>query len=380
MNNRESFHPAIFNRHGQSIVEYSLLIVLVLGSVIVMGPYVIRSWNANVKGWEDSYKDSYQDPLIKPFQNLKSECRCEFVKPCVDDYCCGYGDCRSTEASEVYRCDPIGCEPRRPSRCEAAKECCSVPIPAEIPASCGTLGCEFDEVPARFACGTDDYHNPQQVICQPNPRCLNQCIKPPLAGDPFYEPALCLQDDSGLEKNLLITFVKKGECSAPVGSFPKCQWECAPGFVPDEKKVKCICPQGYIRKGDQCVLKFFEEVSGDCYTDTPALDKIDGKPGCYRGGCFDTDCDFEHKTFFSVGNELNFTKDAYLFRNPRDWKVAWAGDPCSVISGAAGNWCQMDGAGSWSVTAWVTHLPTGTNKKITIKGTDRTEFSCKGCQ
>ncbi|MDP8211756.1 MAG: hypothetical protein P9X22_00510 [Candidatus Zapsychrus exili] len=50
---------------GQQSIEFTTLIILATIGVLVMGPYVIRSWNANIKGWEDSVRDSFNDPLIE---------------------------------------------------------------------------------------------------------------------------------------------------------------------------------------------------------------------------------------------------------------------------------------------------------------------------
>jgi hypothetical protein len=37
--------------------------ILVMAAIIIMGPYIIRSWNAQIKGWGDSVTDSFQEPL-----------------------------------------------------------------------------------------------------------------------------------------------------------------------------------------------------------------------------------------------------------------------------------------------------------------------------
>jgi len=36
---------------------------LVSVGIIIMGPYVVRSWNAYVKGLEDSVEESLVDPI-----------------------------------------------------------------------------------------------------------------------------------------------------------------------------------------------------------------------------------------------------------------------------------------------------------------------------
>ncbi len=54
-----------FNQKAQHTIEYAVVLVLVMVGIIIMGPYVIRSWNAQMKGWEDSVTDSLNDPALK---------------------------------------------------------------------------------------------------------------------------------------------------------------------------------------------------------------------------------------------------------------------------------------------------------------------------
>lgn len=51
------------NKTGQHIIEYSVVVILVSVGIIIMGPYVVRSWNAYVKGLEDSVEESLVDPI-----------------------------------------------------------------------------------------------------------------------------------------------------------------------------------------------------------------------------------------------------------------------------------------------------------------------------
>ena len=55
--------PKLFRKNGQHALEYTILVTLIMAGIIIGGPYVIRSWNAQVKGWEDSVRDSMTDPL-----------------------------------------------------------------------------------------------------------------------------------------------------------------------------------------------------------------------------------------------------------------------------------------------------------------------------
>ncbi len=53
------------DKSGQHMLEYSILVILLVAAIIIAGPYVIRSWNAQMKGWEDSVIDSLDDPLLE---------------------------------------------------------------------------------------------------------------------------------------------------------------------------------------------------------------------------------------------------------------------------------------------------------------------------
>jgi hypothetical protein len=55
--------PKFTNRNGQHALEYMVLLTLIMAGMIIGAPYVIRSWNAQIKGWEDSVVDSMTDPL-----------------------------------------------------------------------------------------------------------------------------------------------------------------------------------------------------------------------------------------------------------------------------------------------------------------------------
>ena len=55
--------PKLTNRNGQHALEYMILMTLIMAGIIIGTPYVIRSWNAQIKGWEDSVVDSMTDPL-----------------------------------------------------------------------------------------------------------------------------------------------------------------------------------------------------------------------------------------------------------------------------------------------------------------------------
>ncbi len=49
------------HRHGQSLIEYSLIALLVILGIVVMGPYVLRSINAHFKIWDEEIQDSHNE-------------------------------------------------------------------------------------------------------------------------------------------------------------------------------------------------------------------------------------------------------------------------------------------------------------------------------
>ena len=51
------------HKRGQSIIEYSLILTLVILGVAVMGPYILRSINAHFKIWDDEIQDSHNERL-----------------------------------------------------------------------------------------------------------------------------------------------------------------------------------------------------------------------------------------------------------------------------------------------------------------------------
>jgi len=51
------------NKKAQHLVEYTVTLILVLIAIMIGGRYAIRAWNAQLKTWEDSVTDSFNDPL-----------------------------------------------------------------------------------------------------------------------------------------------------------------------------------------------------------------------------------------------------------------------------------------------------------------------------
>ena len=101
---------------GQHTIEYIILLTLIMAGIIVMSPYVIRSWNANLKGWEDSVVDSQEDPFLEAGPITIQGCDpsgwedqgCNFG---IAQNCTGSSlSCSKVESLEIRTFSPGGCE------------------------------------------------------------------------------------------------------------------------------------------------------------------------------------------------------------------------------------------------------------------------------
>ena len=61
-----TFTMRAHHRHGQSLIEYSLIVLLVILGIVVMGPYVLRSINAHFKIWDEEIQDSHNERIVDP--------------------------------------------------------------------------------------------------------------------------------------------------------------------------------------------------------------------------------------------------------------------------------------------------------------------------
>jgi len=133
------------NKSGQHLIEYTIVLVLVIAGIVTMGPHVIRSWNAQMKGWDDSVKDSFlEDTTTPPGIDFPIDtCSCTYTAPCSNPPCCGFDTCTSREASLVELCNPINCQPAGPTQCTVDSGCCDT-----IPSAPIVCGANATQVPA----------------------------------------------------------------------------------------------------------------------------------------------------------------------------------------------------------------------------------------
>jgi len=148
---------------GQNLIELSVLTVLVLIGILVMGPYVIRSWNARLALQDGALRDTYRDSLDWTDVNIEiPDCACEWKLPdFCDPLCCGLGDCTEFEQSYFWECTPVGCDTiDDPWQCEDNENCCS----PWVPIGCGVNANDIICGPPFGGCGdTGGPHNPCHI-------------------------------------------------------------------------------------------------------------------------------------------------------------------------------------------------------------------------
>ena len=227
------------NNKGQHIIEYTTLLILVMAGILIMSPYVRRSWFANLKSWEDSYVDSIEDPLMevddRDIVGQLPGCSCSIQAPCEQAVCCGFAGCAETEASLLKVCNILGCEPEDVT-CTSDSRCCSTPRSTHL---CGAAGgCPDRHELLLFECGSEPKDS--RSVCQITANCGNIC----LGGlPPSYKGTLCPGDDIGLDSDT--NYVTVTDCSCPLGSPPECEIRCTPPFIPTAG-VLCECPPGTV--------------------------------------------------------------------------------------------------------------------------------------
>lgn len=260
-------------------IEYSIILALVMAGIIIAGPYVIRSWNANLKGWDDSIQDSLQDPLLgappssAPLEGCEAGnwvdqfCGAGSVDPCTGNTI----SCSAQEMLQIQSYSPGGCQcaivpsPPPSIRCQLDPSCCEY-----IEGLCGVAGgCPNGQRHYIETCGG----NPPTDVCgyvdppgsnnftagASDPLCVFQCQIPPskiTAPTPYYGD-VCTDDETGLFFDTPYVYVPDGGCTAA-----KCEIQCAPGAVvvgipgtsctcpPEKQGVDATgCPVGFVNQG-----------------------------------------------------------------------------------------------------------------------------------
>ncbi len=255
------FLPRFFDRYGQHIMEYTLVLTLVIAAVITMGPYVIRAWNANLQGWEDSAQDSMKDPLVEAPNDIQLPyCECS---DWFDNGCGGGTSCLGTQRFWSRMCTPAGCA--NPEKCEYDDVCCIY----YNPLGCGVNGtppCPDGKMRITEECGDNGPH----PFCQDDPSCVFICEND-FSGYQYGDQ--CTGDDVGLSASMVWVAVAE---TTGCDDTRKCQWQCAHGFEPSSGGALCTCPTTYYDSGSACLCDYQYGYAehGSC-----------GSGGCAQGSC-----------------------------------------------------------------------------------------------
>jgi len=235
-------------------------------AIIVTGPYVIRSWNTNVKGWEDSTMDSYSEPLVEAPSMGGPSCQCGWEHPCDHPPCCGFEGCDATEKSLVRVCYPLQCEPDVPAQCSTDPSCCRI-----FPMGCGDesiFPCPIGFMRYGKLCGSDS--TPVPYECKEEPMCY-RCV-----GSVFKNAQPCESVVSSTTMRLVDPYDEKNlnQREQPYQLVPK----CTTSKDPTEVKCENVCMRKFFYC-DQGVTKFVQ-----CSDTNPATSFA--SCGCYWSSNF----------------------------------------------------------------------------------------------
>ncbi|MBI5024490.1 MAG: hypothetical protein HZC18_05750 [Candidatus Omnitrophica bacterium] len=292
-------------KRGQHTLEYLILMTLIMAGIIIGGPYVIRSWNAQMKGWEDSVVDSMTDPLTEAPSNIVTITGCDFVSwgSCGWGDCCGKGydwfdesiDCTAQQLLQRGVFSPPDCQLSDTSinfgliaRCDTndANHCCtswaavtSGCNPDDLTAVCptdsdcgvnavsitgvradGQAGCEDGAYGQTHTCDTGY----TETECVADPDCAFTCgglltgsstfngtTSPPT----LQYATFCTGDNAGLSGDT--DYVITVTCTSA-----KCEFVCNPSFV--SYGTYCGCPSGQTVVDGVCVCADGYAVQGVC--------------------------------------------------------------------------------------------------------------------
>lgn len=260
------------NKKGQHTIEAIILLTLVVATVVIIGPYVIRSINAYFFKQEQDVHDSF-DEQQTPFKGGTTvpDCKCEWRQPCDTPPCCGFGGCRATEVSQVYVCDPIGCLPTQPPQCVPDPNCCEM-----LAGACGAGACAGTEIEKITVCGSGTAPTGSTTAeCNEDPICA-RCVLPV-----FGSAQKCLTlGDPNDEKGLV---VNKAYEAVAACSGKKCEMRCVAGTFPVSGGRGC-CPTNFqLSGGNECVCPspFVLDANGNCVKSGRWINSLENK-SCAR--------------------------------------------------------------------------------------------------
>ena len=258
------------NKHGQSIIEYTLIAILVVLGIVYMGPYALRSVNGYFKLWDDSVQDSFEENLsqapVSVIPDINLTCNCTTQ---TDGVCGGLpgSSCQPGYRGSTSICTPQGCGGEG-STCTLDPTCCG-----QTPRGCGGVAlpqgtngtysvpdctnpppasndCYYGQILMASlcpistsipACPNNSTACPpaSPTNCIPNPYCQanNTCPLPTCTGSLPTGTIYCSTHTTtppaaGLSQNYQIAPATNG-CPSNSSTVPNCQYTCDNGTNPD---------------------------------------------------------------------------------------------------------------------------------------------------
>ncbi len=233
----------IKNRHAQSILEYTLIIMLVGAAIVVGGPVAFNAYRAAVKTQTTLLDERGPDvdALTKAPGGVIQ------VPGCT---CGGWQNigCRANDTCRNYRRNCTGSCPPVEIQCFPDTSCCTNLIPVvNPPDGCGPPRCAVGQIYSWQMCGDDVQ---RQYSCLPSSACVFQCGnnypggRPPPPG-----AAVCPSDNINLPTWTIPWRLNAGHnpngppsCSAPP-ELVKCESYCPAGLRRNNAGTACeACP------------------------------------------------------------------------------------------------------------------------------------------
>lgn len=293
---------------AQSIIEFTIVIMLVIAGILIAGPYAKRAINAHLKGWEDAVDDSLNDPLQQT-QDVSglpifcdydgicdppaesSDC-CDCGSGCGDNICCkdsagnfiagDFAGCPDCSTCGINGCEPgedannccqdCGCDPND-------GECCTDnegnPVGCDVDSAdcasgyvCGDTTCDRSRGENEMNC-CEDCH----VCGGTNPICEHLCEHIIDPNSPTFCPGDCCD----------YFCPNYSTCRSNQDCMNNCPDECC-FLVKDDEICDVSCGEGF--SNSLCL-------NGRCDAECGEFQGPGGEPLCYQDcwGCTQDDID-----------------------------------------------------------------------------------------
>jgi hypothetical protein len=240
------------NKRGQSIIEYTLIAVLVILGIVIMGPYVLRSVGAHFKLWDVGIQEGFQENIVQAppsvIPPINTTCTCtDTALGCGNTL---IGTCGPSQMMYAHNCVPQLCDSKPTSYCSPpVSSCCTQYYPVgcgdiPIPLNNGVPDPSLETFPATppTECYYGQFISASQcsntaVQCTANSSCNPKCIGTiPSAGALFCANNSTTPPTTNLSQNSNITYV--GTCPAN----PQCQMYCVAPYILNPQNTACILP------------------------------------------------------------------------------------------------------------------------------------------